>query len=82
MPPQALFGEKAAALSRLAALAAECAEQGWDGEDAVAISSGAVAAAERLVRALPDGIPIPEFAPEPDGSISLEWIMSRNRLLL
>jgi hypothetical protein len=32
------------------------------------------------VRALPDGIPLPEFAPEPDGSISLDWILSRNRL--
>ena len=30
--------------------------------------------------ALPDGISLPEFAPEPDGSISLDWIQSRNCL--
>jgi hypothetical protein len=40
----------------------------------------AVLWAERLVRALPDGMPLPEFAPEPDGSISLDWILSCNRL--
>jgi len=77
---QALFGEKAAALSQLAALATECAEQGWDGEHATAIDSNAVLMAERFLRALPDGIPMPEFAPEPDGSISLDWIQSRSRL--
>ena len=77
---QALFGEKAAALSQLAALATECAGQGWDGENAAAIDSGAVLMAERFLRALPDGIPMPEFAPEPDGSVSLDWIQSRSRL--
>jgi hypothetical protein len=78
---QALFGEKAAALSQLAALATECAERGWDGEDAAAINSGAVFLAQRFLRALPDGVPLPELAPEPDGAISLDWTRSRNRLL-
>lgn len=76
----ALFGEKAAALSQLAALAAECAEQGWDGEDAAAIDPIAVRSVRRFVRVLPDNMPLPEFSPEPDGSISLDWIESRNRL--
>lgn len=78
---QALFGEKASALSQLAALATECAEQGWDGKDAIAIDPIAIRLAERFVRLLPNGISLPEFAPEPDGSISLDWIQSRNRLL-
>jgi hypothetical protein len=77
---QVLFGEKATALSRLAALAAECGEQGWDGQDAAAIDPMALLSATRFVRALPDEMPLPEFAPEPDGSISLDWIRSRNRL--
>ena len=34
----------------------------------------------RIVRALPDYLPLPEFTPEPDGSISLDWIMSRSRV--
>jgi hypothetical protein len=76
----ALFGEKAAALSQLAALAMECAEQGWDGTDAIPIDPIAVFSVERFVRALPDGMPLPEFSPEPDGSVSLDWIRSRNRL--
>lgn len=77
---QALFGERAAALSQLVAMAMECTEDEWDGEDAVAIDSIAVLSAQRFVRALPDGMPLPEFAPEPDGSISLDWIRSRNRI--
>lgn len=76
----ALFGEKAAALSRLAALATECAEDGWDGDDAAGIDPMAVRTAERFIRALPEGLPLPEFAPDPDGSISLDWIATRNRL--
>lgn len=78
--PQALFGEKAAALSRLWALAVECGETNWDGAGAVPIDARAILNAEDIVRALPAGIPIPEFAPEPDGSISLDWIESRSRM--
>jgi hypothetical protein len=77
---QVLFGKKASALSQLVALASECSQRGWDGEDAAAIDSVAVWSAQRFVRALPDGMPLPEFSPEPDGSISLDWIQSRNRL--
>jgi hypothetical protein len=73
---QALFGEKASALAALAALEAECAAAGWDGDGAEAIGPVAVAAAKHFVRVLPDGLPLPEFAPEPDGSISLDWIRS------
>lgn len=77
---QALFGKKAAAISQLTALANECAQEGWDGNDATAISSLAVSKATAFVRALPDDVPLPEFAPEPDGSVSLDWIQSRTRL--
>jgi hypothetical protein len=76
----ALFGKKAAALSELAMLAAECAEPGWNGENAAGLDPAAVTAARRFVRALPEDLPLPEFAAEPDGSISLDWIASRNRL--
>jgi hypothetical protein len=77
---QVLFGEKAVAISQLRSLADECSEQGWDGEEACALDPIAAFIAEAFVRALPDDIPLPEFAPEPDGSISLDWIQSRNRL--
>ena len=77
---QVLFGEKAAALSQLSALAIECGEANWDGVGAVAIDERAVRNAGDVVRALPADIQIPEFAPEPDGSLSLDWIESRSRL--
>jgi hypothetical protein len=75
----ALFGEKAAALSQLDAMALECSEDGWDGDDAAAIDPIAVLLTKRFIRALPDGLPLPELAPEPDGWISIDWIRSRNR---
>lgn len=77
---QVLFGRKAVAISQLRTIGSECAESGWDGTDACAIDELALRNAENFVRALPDGIPLPEFAPEPDGSVSLDWIQSRYRL--
>jgi hypothetical protein len=76
----ALFGEKAAAISQIWALANECEDGGWDGESAQPISPLAANLAAAFIRALPAGLPLPEFAPEPDGSISVDWIQSRNRL--
>src|ERR1700730_14830426 len=75
----ALFGEKANALSQLAGMVTDCSEQSWDGNAAAPIDPVAVLSARRFVRALPDGVPLPEFAPEPDGSISLDWIRSHNQ---
>jgi hypothetical protein len=36
--------------------------------------------AAEFIRVLPEDVPLPEFAPEPDGSLSLDWIQSRHRL--
>ena len=77
---QSLFGEKAAALSRLRALANECAKPDWDGNGAEAINSVALFNTEHFLKALPESFPLPEFAIEPDGSVSLDWIKSRNCL--
>lgn len=77
---QALFGGKAVAISQLWLVANECAEPGWDGESAFPIDRMAVYNAVAFIRAMPDRMPLPEFAPEPDGSISLDWIQSRTRL--
>ena len=76
---QALFGEKANAISRIWALANECSEPGWDGVGALPLHRLAIFKAVALIRVLPEGLPLPEFAPEPDGSISVDWIQSRNR---
>ncbi|MGP1679213.1 MAG: hypothetical protein ACTS6J_18920, partial [Burkholderiales bacterium] len=76
----ALFGDKATAISQVWTLANECGEPGWDGDGALPLDHLAVFKAVAFIRALPDGVPLPEFAPEPDGSLSLDWISSRNRL--
>lgn len=76
----ALFGSKLAAIAKLRELARECAKDDWDGQDSKAIKPEAALDAELLVRFLPESFPIPEFAPEPDGSISLDWIKSRHRV--
>lgn len=76
----ALFGENGEAISRLRAMANECSEPGWDGGEASPTHPDAVYLAEQFVRALPADVPLPEFAPEPDGSVSLDWIKARNRV--
>jgi hypothetical protein len=77
---QALFGGKAAAISQIWALANECDRPDWDGEHSFPIEHATVFRAAAFIRALPDWVPLPEFAPESDGSISLDWIQSRNHL--
>jgi hypothetical protein len=77
---EALFGGKASAISRLRELAAECSSHDWDGYGALPANPLAVAFAERFIRALPEEVALPEFAIEPEGSISLDWIESQHRL--
>lgn len=77
---QALFGNKLAALCELNRLAMDCAESDWDGQGASPIDPRAVRTAEAFVRALPTGVVVPSFAPEPDGSVSLDWIHPPNRI--
>jgi hypothetical protein len=76
----ALFGGLSAAISSLRELADDCARDDWDGDGAVALEPAAVANAERFLRALPEGIAMPECSPEPDGSVSFDWAESRCRL--
>lgn len=77
---QALFGGKTAAISQLLALAYECERPGWDGDESCGIARMAVVEAQDFLRAMPNDLPLPEFAPEPDGSVSLDWIQSQHRL--
>lgn len=72
---------KVTVLSQLQALVTECAGFGWDASEAEPVSECAAIRAADFIRALPEGFPLPELAPEPDGSISLDWFRSRNRIL-
>ncbi|MGD9629224.1 MAG: hypothetical protein AB7V18_08265 [Pyrinomonadaceae bacterium] len=78
---QSLFGEKAKTISAIQELAKECAENDWDGNDSLALDSLTVWNAEEFIRSLPDDFPMPEVSAEPDGAISLDWIVSKNRMV-
>jgi hypothetical protein len=76
----ALFGAKSAVIERIDKLALECASDGWDGEEGLCISPDVIDRAVSFVRAFPDGLSLPDAAPEPDGSISFDWIVARTRM--
>lgn len=63
------------AILRLKALVEEYA-----GDETITIHPSSVSTAESFLRALPDGISLPEFSVEPDGFISMDWIAARDRV--
>ena len=63
-------------LDKAPIIEAECGEPDWDGYGVEAISIRAAETAKVLIKVLPDGVPMPEVAVEPDGSICLDWIKS------
>lgn len=71
---------KTLALRRLEALVADCAELEEAQAGALRIGSPTVQVAEAVVIAMPEWFPSPEFAVEPDGSISIDWIRSHQRM--
>ena len=75
----ALFGGKTEALGKLHSIAQECSAPDWDGYGAEAVNPEALHRAERLLRSLPEGFPLPEFSVEPDGAISFDWLSTRTR---
>jgi len=76
-----LFGRKRKLINEINEIMEECSEPDWDGEGAESIDDGAVYRAMLFIRALPSSLPLPEPSPEPDGSVSLDWIVSPYRLL-
>ena len=78
---ESLNGQKNSLASRLWELAVDCKEVNWNGQEAAPISPEAVEQAEEFIRAWPFEKDLPDCAPEPDGSVSLEWIYAKNRRL-
>lgn len=66
----ALFGAKSLVIDRIHELAA----------DEVSVLHSVINRASDVVRALPDDVPLPDVAVDPDGSISFDWISSRTRV--
>ena len=73
---QSLFGPKAALISGIWSLVSERPAPEGEYEPVV----DRTAWRETFIRVLPEGLPLPEVAREPDGGISLDWIRSRNGL--
>lgn len=59
----------------------ECSVPNWDGYGAAPLHAAAYEEAIAFLNALPAQIPVPDIAPEPDGSIGFEWNNGPNRLL-
>ena len=71
---EVLFGAKKAANSRLFAMVEDARK-----EEGLAVNRLALDSAKQFVRMLPDDLPLPEFATEPDGAISMDWAPARSR---
>lgn len=74
-----LHAAKNALVSRLWETAEECGEPDWNGYVAAPLSLAAVGQAEEFIRSWPLENDLPDCAPEPDGSVNLEWVYSKNR---
>ena len=79
---ESLFGQKAAVISALLLMADERAESGWNGEGAQAIGSEVVRRASDFIRAIPEGVALPEISAAPDGSIVFDWALSKHRVFV
>lgn len=77
----ALFGPQAVLISRLLELGGECRKPNWDGYGAEPVQPRALRCAEDLIASLPEDVPLPECAIEPDGCVSLDWMPGPNRTL-
>ncbi len=71
------YHKKEALLEALDELDRECSTPNWDCYHALPLHQDAVEQTRMFLRVLPNDLPLPEIAPEPDGSISLDWSMSR-----
>ncbi len=62
-------------------LAEECAEEGWDGENAKPVTKAVFDEGFRFLKSLPLGTTVPSVSAEPDGHIAFEWYRSTSRVL-
>lgn len=69
------------ALSQLTQATAEADRENCSGKEAVPVTAATVAVADQFLNALPQGLPAPTCATEPDGQIVFEWYHSTRRLL-
>lgn len=76
----ALFGAKLRVLQQLAAVVEESRRGSEEDRGAKPVDARTSLRAEAFIRAIPDSLPLPELAADPDGSVSLEWVPSSVRM--
>ena len=80
--PVSLNTNRYSALAELETMLEGLMEDGWDGDQAPAVTMQTVQNVQMFLAALPADIPDPEFAPEPyEGAISLEWYGGYRRVV-
>jgi hypothetical protein len=62
-------------------IAEECAEEGWDGENAKPVTKAVFDEGFRFLKSLPLSTTVPSVSAEPDGQITFEWYHSTSRVL-
>jgi hypothetical protein len=75
------LGWRAALRGELTDILANYSKPGWDGESADPISVNAATVANSIIDSLPDNVIPPELTPEPNGRISIDWNLGKNRML-
>lgn len=59
----------------------ECSVEDWDGYGATPMDLGTYVNVLEFLEAMPSHWPVPELSVEPDGDVSLEWIVEQERML-
>lgn len=60
---------------------AEASVDNWDGHNSAAADVGSFERVTEFVDLIPDGYAAPDFSVDPDGEISIDWVVSRSRIL-
>lgn len=60
----------------------EASKEDWDGHGAVAADTKSYLLAKTFLSQLPNNMPTPEIAIDPDGEISFEWYISDRKLVV
>jgi hypothetical protein len=76
----ALYGHTLAAIWALDEIAQEASVPNWDGYDALPANTLALSKAKEVITILPAELPLPFVSVEPDGCISLDWLMAKSRV--
>lgn len=82
LEPQSIGGNLEVMRAQLLALWETHAEHDWDASSAEAISQRDFFTAWNFLDALPPNIARPDFVPEPNGEIALEWYVNPNQVFV